>query len=75
MNILEKEAVPCDNALTNWIAMHGQAPASEVRLPLPHGRGCVTQRDPDFQAGRFDTSFIYRFMPVAKTAKRRQPGD
>jgi len=26
--------------------------------------------DPDFQAGRFDTSFINRFMPVTKTAKQ-----
>jgi len=25
--------------------------------------------DPDFQAGRFDTSFINRFMPAVKTAK------
>jgi len=26
--------------------------------------------DPDFQAGRFDTSFINRFMPVVKAAKK-----
>jgi acetyl-CoA carboxylase, biotin carboxylase subunit len=26
--------------------------------------------DPDFQAGKFDTSFINRFMPAAKTAKQ-----
>ena len=25
--------------------------------------------DPDFQAGKFDTSFINRFMPAVKTAK------
>jgi acetyl-CoA carboxylase biotin carboxylase subunit len=26
--------------------------------------------DPDFQAGRFDTSFINRFLPAAKTVKQ-----
>ncbi len=26
--------------------------------------------DPDFQAGKFDTSFINRFMPAAKTARQ-----